>query len=411
MFLSAFSGYTAQNTMRFDTERCVDSNKTIINLGPSHPAMHGTVRIIAETEGELVTNCDVDVGYLHRGFEKSCENATWHQCIPYVDRLNYSSPLINDFVFVQALEKLAGIEITERCKVIRTILSEFSRLTDHLTCVGAGAMELGAMTAFLYAIQSREYMYEHICKVTGARLTISYARIGGLASDLPQGWVPRLKEILKIHKDMVQRYTDLMMNNRIFIDRTRGIGIISKEDALNCGFTGPVLRSTGVAMDCRRYNPYLVYDKLDFEIPVGKYGDNYDRFYVRIREMEESVKILNQLIDNIPPGDINVYPHQIMLPPKEEVYKSIEGIIKHFKIIYEGPKIPAGEVYSAGEGANGELGFYLVSDGTGKPVKCRVRPPCFIMMGGLHRMIQGHMLADIVPTFGSINMIGGECDR
>lgn len=394
-----------------DVAKCADSDKTIINLGPSHPAMHGTIKIIVETDGESISNCDVNVGYLHRGFEKSCEAATWHQCIPYVDRLNYSSPLINNFGFVQALEKLSRIEITDRCKVIRTILAELSRLTDHLTCVAAGAMELGAMTAFLYALESREYFYEHICKVTGARLTISYARIGGLAKDLPEGWIPRLKELLNTHKDFVKRYTDLMMANRIFIDRTRGVGIISKEQALNCGFTGPVLRSTGVAMDCRRYDPYLAYDKVEFEIPVGKYGDNYDRFYVRLREMEESVKIIEQLLDKIPAGDINVYPQQIMLPPKEEVYKSIEGLIKHFKIIYEGPQVPAGEVYSAVEGANGELGFYLVSDGTGKPVKCRVRPPCFILMGGLHHMLKGHMLADIVPTFGSINMIGGECDR
>lgn len=397
--------------MKFDIEKINNPEKTIINIGPSHPAMHGTIRILLETEGELITDCDVEVGYLHRGFEKSCESVNWHQCIPYVDRLNYCSPLINNFGFVQALEKMAGIEITDRCKAIRTILSELSRITDHLTCVGAGSMEMGAMTAFLYAMRSREWMYEHICKVTGARVTVSYGRIGGLPSDLPDGWIPRLKEILKDYRDIMQRFTGLLMGNRIFVDRTREVGVISKEDALNWGFTGPVLRSTGVALDCRRYDPYLLYDKLDFEIPVGKYGDNYDRFYVRIREMEESAKIIEQLIDRIPPGPLNVEAPQVMLPSKEEVYKSIEGIIKHFKIIYEGPRIPAGEVYSAVEGANGELGFYLVSDGSGKPVKCRVRPPCFILMGGLHNMLKGHMIADIVPTFGSINMIGGECDR
>jgi NADH-quinone oxidoreductase subunit D len=397
--------------MTLDVEKTSTPERTIINLGPSHPAMHGTIRVVVETEGELITDCDVQVGYLHRGFEKSCEDVTWHQCIPYVDRLNYCSPLINNFAFVGALEKLAGITITERCKVLRTLLSELSRVTDHLTSIAAGAMELGAMTAFLYCIESREYMYEHICKLTGARVTVSYSRIGGMASDLPQGWIERLKEILKMHKELVARYTDLMMNNRIFIDRTRGIGIISKELALNYGFTGPVLRSTGVALDCRRYDPYLVYDKLNFEIPVGKYGDNYDRFYVRVRELEESVKMIEQLMDNIPAGPLNVDAPQIMLPPKEEVYKSIEGIIKHFKIIYEGPRIPAGEVYGAAEGANGELGFYLVSDGSGKPLKCRVRPPCFILMGGLHNMLKGYTIADVVPTFGSINMIGGECDR
>lgn len=397
--------------MKLDVEKTADPEKMIINLGPSHPAMHGTIRVVVETEGERITDCDVQVGYLHRGFEKSCEDSTWHQCIPYVDRLNYCSPLINNFAFVGALEKLAGIHITERCKVLRTILSELSRITDHLTCIAAGAMELGAMTAFIYCVESREYMYEHICKLTGARLTVSYSRIGGMAHDLPEGWIARLKEILKMHKDFLARYTDLMMNNRIFIDRTRGIGVISKELALNSGFTGPVLRSTGVALDCRRYDPYLAYDKVEFDIPVGKYGDNYDRFYVRIRELEESVRIIEQLIDNIPAGPLNVESPQIMLPDKQEVYKSIEGIIRHFKIIYEGPRIPAGEVYSAMEGANGELGFYLVSDGSGKPVKCRVRPPCFVLMGGLHNMLKGYNIADVVPTFGSINMIGGECDR
>ncbi len=397
--------------MKFDVEKTQNPDQMIINLGPSHPAMHGTIRIVVQTEGEIIKDCDVNVGYLHRGFEKSCEAATWHQAIPYVDRLNYSSPLICNFAYVQALEKLAHIKITPRCAYIRTILSELSRITDHLTCIGAGAMELGAMTAFLYAIQSRDFFYEHICKVTGARLTVSYARVGGLANDLPDGWIPRLKEIVKNHKELMDRFVGLMMDNRIFIDRTRGVGVISQEDALNYGFTGPVLRSTGVSLDCRKYNPYLLYDKVEFEVPVGKYGDTYDRFYVRLREMEESIKIIEQLIDKIPEGEINVYHPQIMLPPKEEVYKSIEAIIKHFKIIYEGPIIPAGETYSAVEGANGEFGFYLVSDGTGKPVKCRLRPPSFILMGGVHTMLKGSSIADVVPIFGSINMIGGECDR
>ena len=278
----------------------------IVNIGPSHPATHGTVQIVAELDGERVLRTDVHCGYLHRGFEKECEDHTWHNLIPYVDRLNYCSALINDFAYCDGVEQLMGIEITPRCKYLRTLLSEYSRLCDHLTCVAASMMELGAMTAFLYMVMVRDYMYEHLAALTGARVTYSYGRIGGLADDLPLGWLTRLEEILKQYEDFIGRVHGLVDRNRIFIDRMRGVGVISTADALNWGFTGPILRSTGSPVDLRKDTPYLAYAELDFQVPVGINGDNYDRYYVRMREMDESVHMIRQLMDMLPAGPINV---------------------------------------------------------------------------------------------------------
>lgn len=275
-------------TNLIDHER---EGSVIVNIGPSHPATHGTVQIVAELDGERVLRTDVHCGYLHRGFEKECEDHTWHNLIPYVDRLNYCSALINDFAYCDAVEQLMGIEITPRTKYLRTLLSEYSRLCDHLTCVAASMMELGAMTAFLYMVMIRDYMYEHLAALTGARVTYSYGRIGGLAEDLPMGWLKRLNEILTQYEDFIGRVHGLVDRNRIFIDRMRGVGNISTADALSWGFTGPILRSTGLPVDLRKDTPYLAYAELDFEVPVGKHGDNYDRYYVRMREMDESVHI------------------------------------------------------------------------------------------------------------------------
>jgi NADH-quinone oxidoreductase subunit D len=272
-------------------------------------------------------------------------------------------------------------------------------------------MELGALTVFLYFVRARDTLWEHIAHVTGARLTQSYARIGGLKEDVPDGWFERTEEILQEIEETLRIVHRLLDRNRIFHDRMRGTGVISKEDALNLGFTGPCLRGTGVALDCRRYDPYEVYDRVEFDIPVGKYGDNYDRYYVRMREMEESIRIARQCIEKMPEGPVSVHNYGIMLPPKTEVYNTIEGMIAHFKLVMHGPAMPVGDVYHAVEGGNGELGYYLVSDGSGKPYKLRVRPPSFILMGGVCQMLEGGQIADVVPTFGSINMIGGECDR
>ncbi len=384
---------------------------SIVSIGPSHPATHGTVQIIAELSGERILRTDVHCGYLHRGFEKECEDHTWHNLIPYVDRLNYCSALINDFAYCEAVETLLGVEITPRCRILRTLLSEYSRVADHLTCVGAIFMELGAMTPFLYLMTLRDSIYEHLADLTGARVTHSYGRIGGLARDLPDGWLKRLGEILDQYDTFVGRAHGLMDRNRIFIDRTRDVGVLSTADALSWGFTGPILRSTGVPRDLRKDTPYLAYAELDFDVPVGIKGDNYDRYYVRMCEMDESVRMIRQLVGMLPGGPIDADDHRCVLPAKRLVYSEIESLIDHFKLIMEGPQVPAGEVYVAHEAPNGELGFYAVSDGTGRPYKLHVRAPSFVHMGGMHRLLEGYQLADVVPTFGSMNMIGGECDR
>jgi len=383
----------------------------IVSIGPSHPATHGTIQIFAELDGERIVRTDVHCGYLHRGFEKECESHTWHNLIPYVDRLNYCSALINDFAYVDTVERLMGVEITPRCKYLRTLLSEYSRLADHLTCVAASLMEMGAMTAFLYLVMIRDYIYEHLADLAGARVTYSYGRIGGLARDLPDGWLKRLGEILEQYEEFIGRVHGLVDRNRIFIDRMRDVGVLTTAQALDYGYTGPMLRSTGAPRDLRKDTPYLAYAELDFEVPVGIKGDNYDRYYVRMREMDESVHMIRQLMDMIPDGPINVDDRRCTFPEKPVVYGEIESLINHFKLVMEGPRVPAGEIYFAHEAANGELGFYLVSTGEGVPYKVHVRSPSFVHMGGAHLMLDGYQLADLVPTFGSINMIGGECDR
>jgi NADH-quinone oxidoreductase subunit D len=399
------------NPIRPIFEKGDDDDRVLVNIGPSHPATHGTIQIVAELDGEKVVRADVHCGYLHRGFEKECEDHTWHNLIPYVDRLNYCSALINNFAYCEAVERLMGVEITPRCKYLRTLLSEYSRVADHVTCVGAIFMELGAMTPFLYLMTLRDYIYEHLADLTGARVTYSYGRIGGLARDLPAGWLERLEEILDLYETFVGRAHGLMDRNRIFIDRTRNVGVLSTAEALSWGFTGPILRSTGAKRDLRKDAPYLAYAELDFEVPVGLHGDNYDRYYVRMREMDESVHMIRQLVDLLPEGPINVDDRRCVLPEKRLVYTEIESLINHFKLIMEGPIVPAGEIYVAHEAANGELGFYAVSDGGGRPYKLHVRSPSFVHMGGMHRLLEGYQLADIIPTFGSMNMIGGECDR
>ncbi len=391
------------------------ANRTVINIGPSHPAMHGTIKIIGELDGETIVGVDVHPGYLHRGFAKECEAHTYHQCIPYTDRLNYCSPLINNFCWVEAIEKLFDVEVPRRCNLIRMYLAEYSRITDHLTCLGAALMELGALTPFLYMIEVRDWMWEHICHVTGARLTQTYARIGGLARDVDDAWLDRAMQILEENlKVCLGRVHGLVQHNRIFLDRMRGIGLMKAADAISYGYTGPVLRGCGVGLDVRKYAPYELYDEVEFDVPIGKYGDNYDRYFVRMREIEESLKICRQLDPMIRATngqEITVDDSRMTLPPKSEVYSNIEALMNHFKLIMEGTRPPKGETYLAHEGGNGELGFYIVSDGTGFPYRARCRPPSFIHMGGIHLQLLGSQVADIVPIFGQINMIGGECDR
>jgi len=400
-----------RSPVRSYLEETADPNNVLVNIGPSHPATHGTIQIIAELDGEKVVHADVHCGYLHRGFEKEAEHHTYHKVIPYTDRLNYCSALNNNFAYADAVEKLLGIEITPRCKWLRTLLCEYNRLADHVTCIAATVMEMGAMTAFLYLMTIRDYIFEHLNALTGARLTYSYVRIGGLKNDLPDGWLVRLEEILQFHEVYIARIHGLLDRNRIFIDRTRNVACMTPEHALNWGYTGPMLRSTGLAMDLRKDKPYLAYSELDFEVPVGIQGDNYDRYYVRMREIDESVSMIRQCVKNLPDGPVSITDDRVILPEKKLVYSQAESIFHHFKLIIDGIKVPAGEVYASHEAPNGELGFYLISDGSGRPYKLHVRAPSFIHIGGVHTLLEGYQVADILATFGSINMIGGECDR
>ncbi|PYN80483.1 MAG: NADH-quinone oxidoreductase subunit D [Candidatus Rokuibacteriota bacterium] len=432
-----------------------------VGVGPAHPAMHGIIRILAELDGEVIVDADVEIGYLHRAFEKDCEQGGWNNAIPFTDRLNYVSPLINNFGYASAVEKLLGVDVTERCKYIRVIMSEISRICDHLTCVGASAMELGAFTVFLYMIKAREFLWELVEDVTGARLTISYGRVGGVKADLPDGFAEKTVKALKQTREVLDEVHRLLTGNRIFMDRMVGVGALSREETIGYAITGPLLRAVGVPYDVRRAQPYYVYDRLEFEIPTQKDGDNYARYLVRMAEMEQSMRIVEQALATIPGGPINVdfegrpidpaaYIDQgkqgkteglllvpitlspnlegqqrtahrrvnvadkrVVLPPKETAYGSIEGLMNHFMLIMEGYGIrpPLGEAYVAVEGANGELGFYVVSDGSDRPYRVRCRPPCLPPVAALPQMIRGEMVADLIPTFGSVNMIGGELDR
>jgi NADH-quinone oxidoreductase subunit D len=383
----------------------------MINLGPSHPAMHGTVRMRVELEGETIVRADPEIGFLHRGFQKSCENVTWNQCLPYTDRLNYVSAIMNNLGFLKAVEKLIGLEIPERAQYIRVLSSELHRMHDHLTCVGAIGLELGGFSAFLYAIEARELIMDRVSELTGARLTTTFGRVGGLNRDLPDGWIERVTKTLdKIH-ELLGEVDGLLTANRIFVDRMRGTGIITAQDALDFGFTGPCLRANGINYDVRKAKPYWVYDRMDFDVPVGQNGDNYDRYLMRMEELKQSEKMVRQAMRQLPAGPVIVDDWRIALPPKAEVYGTIEGVISHFKLVMEGVPVPPGEIYDSTEAANGELGWYLVSDGSGRPYKVHVRSPGFAILSGVPRMIEGKMLADLIPTFDTINMIGGEVEQ
>ena len=384
----------------------------LLNVGPSHPAMHGTVRCVMELSGESIQHVDVQVGYLHRGFEKMCERGTWTQVFPYVDRCNYISPMLNNVGYALACEKMLGIEVPERCQYYRMMLGELARMSDHLTCDGAMAMELGAFTPFLWMIKGREMLWDLFEEECGARLTHSFGRVGGMAHPPTDGFKENARAVVKHILTIVEEVERLLLGNRIFLDRLEGVGVISATDAISLGWTGPCLRAAGVAYDVRKAYPYLKYGEVDFEVPVGTTSDCFDRFMVRIEEMKQCARIIEQCSERLADsGPVNVDDPRVILPPKEEVYNTIEGTIQHFKIVMEGLKLPAGEVYAYTEAGNGELGFYMVSDGSGTPYRVRIRPPCFLVTSGLERVITGQMMADVVPCFGSLNMIGGECDR
>lgn len=396
-----------------DTEHELPPDLMTVNMGPSHPAMHGTVRIVLTVDGEKVVRGDVQPGYLHRCFEKESEYATYTQVFPYTDRLNYVSPMINNCGWAMVAEKLMGIttQIPKRAEYVRVIVSEMSRVTDHLTCIGASAMELGAFTPFLYLLKAREWLYELLEKVSGARLTHSYIRIGGVGKDLPDNFGPELTHTLDQTEKVMAECVTMLNNNKIFRDRMAGIGKLSKEDAIATGCVGPIARAAGVDYDVRKDYPYAVYDEVEFDVPVGTTGDCYDRYLVRVEELNQSIRILRQCLKQIPDGPTMIDDPRCALPPKKDTYNTIESMIRHFKHVVDGIRVPPGESYAFVEGGNGELGFYVVADGTGRPYKAYVRSPAFVHLSTAPKLIQGHLIADIVPIFGMINMIGGECDK
>lgn len=394
-----------------DLKESLHTDHMVLNMGPSHPATHGTVKFLLTLDGETIVNMDIEIGYLHRGFEKMCESVTWTNVFPYTDRLNYCSAIMNNVGYALAVEKLLDIEVSERCNYIRMVTNELSRISDHYTNIAAAALELGALTAFIYFVEAREIVWDLLEKVCGARLTSTYIRIGGLMCDIPPGFDDDLKAAYPKLDSLFDDVDKLLTKNRIFLDRMRDTGAISAENAISWGFTGPCLRACGVNYDVRKTEPYMSYDKIDFDIPLGTTGDNFDRYLVRMEEIKQSLRIIKQAMREMPEGPINVDNPYMRQPSKQDVYVRMEEMIAHFKMMIDGLKPPVGEVYFATEAANGELGFYIVSDGTGHPYKCRVRPPCFTMTAALAEIVQGAMLADIIPTFDMLNMIGGECDR
>lgn len=390
----------------------LSTDPMLLNVGPSHPATHGTVRIVVELTGETIERCDVQVGYLHRGFEKMCERGTWTQVFPYVDRCNYVSPMLNNVGFALACEKLLDITVPDRCQYYRMALGELARISDHLTCAAAMAMELGAFTPYLWMMKAREMVWDILEEETGARLTHSFGRIGGMAKPPTDGFKEHSRLVIAHVQKTMDEVERLLLTNRIFLDRLEDVGVISAEDAISLGWTGPCLRASGVPYDVRRAHPYMKYGEIEFDVPVGSKGDCFDRYAMRLEELRQSARIIEQSLHRLDDsGPINVDDPRIILPEKQDVYSTIEGTIQHFKLIMEGIKLPAGEVYGYTEGGNGEMGFYIVSDGSGTPYRVRIRPPSFYVTGGLEHLITGQMMADVVPCFGSLNMIGGECDR
>ncbi len=402
-------GYSTEDLEEMGRES--DGNPVVLNLGPVHPTMHGVYRIQALVHHETILRAEGETGYLHRGFEKSCEKGPWNDPIPYADRLNYVSAIMNDVGYVMAVEKLMGLEIPERGKWVRMILCELNRVMDHLVNVGANLVDLGALTNFWYFFNARERIYLLIEKITGARLTTSWTRIGGAIRDLHPEWLAELEDCLNHVETAVREVMGLVRRNRIFYDRTVGVGVWSKEKALSWGWTGPILRASGVAHDLRKAEPYYHYADVDFDVPVGENGDSYDRVMVRVEEIHQSARIIRQAVKKLPAGPISVQDPKVTLPPKQKVYTSMEALINHFMLVFEGIRPPAGEVYGATEAANGELGFYIVSDGSAHPYRVHCRGPSFLYWNTFPRMIEGLMVPDAVAVFGGLNVIAGECER
>jgi NADH-quinone oxidoreductase subunit D len=385
--------------------------KMVLNMGPSHPATHGVLRLVLELDGETITKATPDVGYLHRGDEKIAENMQYNQFVPYTDRLDYLAPLANNVAYALAVEKLMGWELPPRGKAIRVICCETARISAHLLGLGAMALDLGAMTVFLYTFTEREKLYNLFELLTGARFTTSYTRVGGQVRDLPERFIPQLEQFLDSFIPQLDEIDQLLTRNRIFVDRTRDIGVIPRERAIAYALSGPNLRASGVEHDLRRKHPYLDYDKYDFEVAIGTAGDCYDRYLVRIEEMRQSVRILRQVIEKLPSGPINVVDWKNMPPPKSHVMTKMEELIHHFIVVTEGLDAPPGEIYFAAENPKGELGFYIHSKGGGVPHRLKIRAPSFVNLSILPELLPGCSLSDVVAVLGSLDFVMGECDR
>jgi NADH-quinone oxidoreductase subunit D len=402
-------------TMQVEAETAPNDDqigeKMVLNMGPSHPATHGVLRLVLELDGELVTKATPDIGYLHRGDEKIAENMQYNQFVPYTDRLDYLAPLSNNVAYALAVEKLMGWELPPRGKAIRVICCETSRISAHLLGLGAMALDLGAMTVFLYTFTEREKLYNLFELLTGARFTTSYTRVGGQIRDLPETFIPQLETFLDGFIPQLDEIDKLLTRNRIFVDRTRDIGVIPKDRAIAYALSGPILRGSGIEHDLRRKHPYLDYDQYDFEVAIGSAGDAYDRYLVRIEEMRQSVRILRQVIAKLPDGPINVVDWKNMLPPKARVMTKMEELIHHFIVVTEGIDAPPGEVYFAAENPKGELGFYINSKGGGVPHRLKIRAPSFVNLSILPELLPGAMMSDVVAILGSLDFVMGECDR
>jgi NADH-quinone oxidoreductase subunit C/D len=382
-----------------------------LNLGPSHPASHGTIRTLAALDGETIEAGVTEIGYLHRGFEKSCENHTYNQIIPYTDRLNYCSAVANNIAFAKTIEEMLGVTLPERGIAIRVLLLELSRVMDHLVCLAANLVDMGALTNYWYLYNPREDIYDFLSKLTGARLTNSYMRVGGMAHDLYRGYERDLDDIIRKVEKGLDDTLSLIAHNRIFHDRTQNVGVITAEQAMEYALSGPNLRASGVNYDMRTARPYYFYDQFDFDVVLGSVGDVYDRMMVRFEEIRQSIRIIREVVKGMPGGAINVADARIILPPKPQVYTTIEGVMNQFKLVFEGVKVPAREYYGSLEAVNGELGFYVVSDGSGTPYKVKVRAPSLLSMAAYPEVIEGYQIADAVITLASINIIAGEMDR
>ena len=387
------------------------TTEMLLNMGPQHPSTHGVLRVVLELDGERVSKAMPDLGYLHRGVEKLAEGLTYMQMLPHTDRLDYVCAMTNNYAYVRAVEKLIGMTVPERAEYVRTIIAEMQRIVGHLFWLGTQALDIGAMTVFFWTFREREVLLDLFEKLCGARLTLNYYRIGGVDSDLTPEIIVALREFLKTFPDHIREYDTLLQKNRIWVARTKGVAVISGKDAINFGLTGPVLRGSGVAYDIRKLEPYGAYDRVEWEVPLGKDGDTYDRYWVRMEEMWQSARIIEQCLDQLPEGPILTEDAKVVPPPKPEVMRDMQSLIHHFIIFTQGFKPPKGETYCGTEVPKGELGFFIISDGSSRPYRLKIRSPSFIHMGAFDYMARGYLISDIITIFGTYDIVMGECDR